>query len=149
MSCFHQHTVIAMYCLERYEKLLENFAYPSNNRAFYELESLKPCICEKSRIQCLVLNFLDLNHYLHTSTHWASLNHVSKRLDHHSFLTVFIAIFCISLITTITYLVNDSLKENPQEQVNRSEFIKLKRWLFLTIGYTTKLCFISSLRFII
>ena len=32
VGCVHQHTVIALYRLDRNEKLLEIFAYPSNNR---------------------------------------------------------------------------------------------------------------------
>ena len=35
MGCLHEHTVIGLYCLDRNEKLLNNFEYPSNNRAFY------------------------------------------------------------------------------------------------------------------
>ena len=35
VACLHQHTVIALYRLDRNEKLLRIFAYPSNNRAFY------------------------------------------------------------------------------------------------------------------
>ena len=34
-GCLHQHTFIALYFLDRNEKLLKIFAYPSNNRAFY------------------------------------------------------------------------------------------------------------------
>ena len=34
----HQHTVFALYRLDRNEKLLEIFAYPSNSHAFYGLE---------------------------------------------------------------------------------------------------------------
>ena len=34
----HLHTVIDLYRLHRNEKLLEIFAYPSNNRAFYRPE---------------------------------------------------------------------------------------------------------------
>ena len=33
--CLHQHTVIALHCLDSNEKLLEIFAYPSDKRAFY------------------------------------------------------------------------------------------------------------------
>ena len=35
VGCLHQHTVTALYRLDRNEKLLEIFAYPSNNCAFY------------------------------------------------------------------------------------------------------------------
>ena len=35
VGCLHLHTVIALYRLHRNEKLLEIFAYPSNNRVFY------------------------------------------------------------------------------------------------------------------
>ena len=38
MSCVHQHYVIALYRLDRNKMLLEIFAYPSNNRAFYIAE---------------------------------------------------------------------------------------------------------------
>ena len=38
VGCLHQHNVIAMYHLDRNEKMLEVFAYPNNNRAFYRLE---------------------------------------------------------------------------------------------------------------
>ena len=34
-GCLHQYTVTALYRLDRNEKLLEIFAYPSNSRAFY------------------------------------------------------------------------------------------------------------------
>ena len=35
VGCLHQHTVIALYRLDRNEKLLEICASPSNNRVFY------------------------------------------------------------------------------------------------------------------
>ena len=35
VGCLHQHTVIAMYYLDRNETLLETFAYPGNNSTFY------------------------------------------------------------------------------------------------------------------
>ena len=35
MVCVHLHTVTALHHLDGNEKLLENFAYPSNSRAFY------------------------------------------------------------------------------------------------------------------
>ena len=40
VSCLHQHTLIAntLYRLDRNEKLVEIFAYPSNNRVFYGVE---------------------------------------------------------------------------------------------------------------
>ena len=46
VGCLYQRSVIALYRLDRHETLLETFAYPSNNRAFYkpELKSLKPYI---------------------------------------------------------------------------------------------------------
>ena len=34
LGCLHQHTVITLYRLDRNEKLLETFAYPSNKCAF-------------------------------------------------------------------------------------------------------------------
>ena len=38
VGCLHQHTVSALYRLYRNEKLLEFFAWSSNNRAFYRPE---------------------------------------------------------------------------------------------------------------
>ena len=35
VGCLYQHTVITLYRLDRNEKLLEIFAYPSSNHAFY------------------------------------------------------------------------------------------------------------------
>ena len=35
LHCLHVQTVIVLYRLNRNEKLLEIFAYPSNNRVFY------------------------------------------------------------------------------------------------------------------
>ena len=37
-GCLHQHTVIALYRLDKNGKLLHIFAYPSNNRVFHGLE---------------------------------------------------------------------------------------------------------------
>ena len=36
--CFHLHTLIALYRLDRNEKFLEVFAYPSYNCALYGVE---------------------------------------------------------------------------------------------------------------
>ena len=45
VSCLHQHTITALYRLDRNEMLLEIFAYPSNNSAFYGPElNLKNCV---------------------------------------------------------------------------------------------------------
>ena len=38
VGCLHQHTVIALQFLDKNKKLLEIFAYPSNNCSFYEPE---------------------------------------------------------------------------------------------------------------
>ena len=38
VGCLHQYTVTALNRLDRDEKLLKRFGYPSNNRAFYRLE---------------------------------------------------------------------------------------------------------------
>ena len=35
VGCLHQHSVIALYRLDRNKELLEVFAYPSNSRVFH------------------------------------------------------------------------------------------------------------------
>ena len=66
VSSLHQHTVIALYLLDRNDRLIEIFACLSNNRVFYRPE--KPCIICLHNILIFPPMILKLNSALHNKT---------------------------------------------------------------------------------